>query len=106
MAGPGSTSVRSYNFYFDDSVANTTYDPAAPLEFIDSTTDPDLETPFVSHSIMWSNDGAADLFFSFDGVNDHGRVRAGEALQQDYRRARRVWLRTAGAAIPTRLWAW
>lgn len=106
MAGPGNTSIRSYNYFFDGTITPTTYDPAAPLEFIDNNTDPDLQTPFVSHSIMVSNDGGGDLFFSFDGVNDHGRVALNEALQQDFRRVRRIWLRAATAPVPARLWAW
>jgi len=97
-----STSVRSYNFFFDGNVTNTAFATAAPLEF----KDPNMETLFTSHSIMISNDGAANLLFSFDGVNDHGRVAAGEALQQDFRRERRIWVRTDGAAIPARIWAW
>jgi len=102
MAGPGATSIRSYNYFLDTSIANTAYVVNAPHEFLDA----ELVTPFTSHSIMISSDGGGDLFFSFDGVNDHGRVRTGEALQQDYRRVRRIWFRKSGADVPTRFWAW
>lgn len=39
-----------------------------------------------SGSIMIANDGSADLHYSFDGVNDHGVVKQGEAPHWYYRR--------------------
>lgn len=102
MPGTGDTSIRTYNFNLDDVLAGAGgYADNGPFEFID-----DIDSiPFLCMTIQLANDGAADMYFSFDGTNDHGRVLAGETLTQPFRRARRIWLRgTAGNAY--RFWAW
>jgi hypothetical protein len=101
MAGTKNTSIRSYNFFRDSVVAAPgTYAANGPYEFVD----PD-GTPFLSQTIQVINDTAAFLFFSFDGVNDHGKLLSNEPLTQDFRRVRKIWIRgTAGSAY--RLWAW
>jgi hypothetical protein len=101
MAGTRTTSIRSYNYFLDVTVTNAAYVLANPNEFVD----PD-GTPFLSASLLFTSDGGGDIYFSFDGVNDHGRVKINETLQMDYRRQRRVWLRKATADVPCRFWAW
>lgn len=102
MAGTGSTSVRSYHFHRDTTLAAPgTYAANGPYAFIDEID----STPFLSQVIQIYNDGAADMFFSFDGTNDHGRVLAGEVVTQTFRYERRIWLRgTTGE--PYRFYAW
>lgn len=102
--GPGGTkqtSVRSYSFYLGAAIlgAGTYADNKNSLVDADGTN-------FTSHSIQLINDAASDIFFSFDGTNDHGRVKTGDPpLQQNFRREKTIWLRgTAGAAF--RLSAW
>lgn len=101
--GPGGTkqtSIRSYNFWLDSTIqAPGTY-AANKHDFLD----PD-GTNFTSHTIMLINDSGNDIFFSFDGVHDHGRVAANEPLTQDFRREKTIWLRGT-AADPFRLWAY
>ena len=100
MSGTGTTSVRSYTFFLDATIGVVAF-PTDPVLFIDQ----DSGINFTSHSIMFSNDGVVDLFFSFDGINIHGRVAAGESLQQDYRRQKQIWL-SAPAGLDIRFWAW
>lgn len=101
MGGTRTTSIRSYNYFLDVSITNAAYVLANPNEFVD----PD-GTPFLSSSLLFTSDAAADFYFSFNGVNDHGRVRGNETLQMDYRRERRVWFRKAVGDVPARFWAW
>lgn len=98
--GTGTTSVRSYNFFLDGAIqaAGGYADNAHDFE------DPD-GTNFVSHSIMLINESGADIWFSFNGTDDHGRVAAGEPLSQDFRHHKKVWFRgTVGSTF--RFWAW
>ena len=49
---------------------------------------------FSSFSIMIVNDDATGYIeYSFDGVNVHGRLHAGESRAMDFRRQRQIWLR-------------
>lgn len=107
MAGTGETSIRSYNFFQDDVIAGTGLytDAGNILTFVDQ----DTVKPFTSHSVMLANDAASDIFFrvapDIGGSPDHGRVKAGEVLVQDFRRLKSIYLKgTAGAAY--RFWAW
>lgn len=101
MAGTRTTSIRSYNYYLELTVANAAYDLPNPYEFVD----PD-GTPFLSNSVLFAADTGGDIYFSFDGVNDHGRVILNETLQMDYRRERRIWFRKATVNSTLRFWAW
>ena len=105
MAGTGNTSIRSYNFFFDGTIAGGGAYAENVLEFIDI----DDQTPFVSHTIIFSNDGATDLLFRFTadpgGAAEHGRIQAGETLQMDFKRVRRVYL-SGAAGLTVRFWAW
>jgi hypothetical protein len=105
MAGTKETSIRSYNFFGDTTLAGAGLFAENVMEFVDV----DDQTPFIAHTILFSNDGATDLTFRFTadpgGGAAHGRVRAGETLQMDFRRERRVYL--AGApGLASRFWAW
>jgi hypothetical protein len=102
MGGTGNTSIRTYHFHRDTTLAGGGgYVDNGPYNFIDEID----QTPFLSICIQIINGGAAEMFFSFDGVNDHGRVVAGQDLTQQFRREKRIWLRgTAGNAY--RLWSW
>ncbi len=100
MAGTKETSVRTYNYYAKTTITNGAY--GASFEFVDQLDG----TPFISHTLQWCNDGAVSIFFSFDGVTDHGEIFTGEKLTQDFRRQRRIWIRNGGANCPIRFWAW
>ena len=102
VGGTGNTSIRTYHFHRDTVVAGVgTYADNGPYTFIDEID----QTPFLSICIQIVNSGAADMFFSFDGTNDHGRVLAGQDLTQQFRRERKIWLRgVAGNAY--RHWSW
>ena len=105
MAGTGNTSVRSYNFFVGGTIDATGAYNNNRFEFIDV----DDQTPFLSHTMIFSNDGATTLSFRFtpdDGSGTaHGFVQAGETLQMDFKRVRRVFF--AGApALAYRFWAW
>ena len=102
--GPGGTkqtSVRSYSFYKASTINVAGTYAANKIVFADADG-----TNFTSHSFELINDSASDITFSFDGTNDHGKVKTGEpARQQNFRREKTIWLKgTAGAAF--RLSAW
>ena len=106
MAGTKETSIRSYNFYVDTTLAGTGLYAENVLELVDV----DDQTPFLAHTILFSNDGATDMLFRFSAdptgsAAAHGRVRAGETLQMDFKRVRRVYLQGA-AGLAFRFWAW
>jgi hypothetical protein len=105
MTGTGDTSVRSYQFFVyrtsGTELLAGTYATNGEFKFLDA----DSGINFTSHSIMISNDDSEDLFFSFDGANDHGVVKGGEALQQDWRRVKSIWFRT-DKDMEMRFWAW
>lgn len=106
MAGTKETSIRSYNFYVDTTIGGATGAYAENvLEFVDI----DEGVPFISHTLIFSNDGATDLLFRFaadpGGGGPHGRVRAGETLQMDFKRVRRVYL-SGAPGLPYRFWSW
>ena len=106
MAGTNETSIRSYNFFLDTTIAGAGTYAENEHDFVDLDTG---ITHFLSHTLIFSNDGGTDLFFRFQdpsiGGADHGRVGAGETLQMDFKRVRRIWFRgTPGLAF--RFWAW
>jgi hypothetical protein len=109
MAGTKETSIRSYNFYTSGALAGAgatgTY-AENQIEFVDV----DDQTPFLSHSILIVNDGAAAIDFRFSadlgGGASHGQVGASEQLQLDFKRARRIYLSGTVAGSSFRLWAW
>lgn len=105
MAGTGNTSIRSYNFFTETTIAGGGTYAENQFDFIDV----DDGTPFLSNSMVFANDGATDLSFRITpdpgGGDPHGVIKAGETLQMDFKRARRVFLAgTAGLAF--RFWAW
>ena len=102
MAGTRTTSICSYNFWRDSVLAGGGgYVDNGPYAFVDQVN----ATPFLSGAMHFVNDGATDLFWSFDGVNDMGRVAAGQQLPQLLRRERRIWFRGA-AGLAYRFWAY
>jgi len=105
MPGTGNTSIRSWNFFADATIAGAGAYTDTPLLFIDD----DSGIQFTSHTIQLVNDGGSDIFFRVVdpalGAADHGRIKAGESLTQDFRRLKNIWLRgTPGTAF--RFWAW
>ena len=109
MAGTGNTSIRSYNFFTTGGLAGagaTALFAENQFEFIDV----DDGTPFLSHSVTISNEGAADISFRFTpdpGTGAvHGIVRVDETLQLDYKRARQLFLAGTVAGSLFRIWAW
>jgi len=104
MAGTKNTSIRSYNFFSNLTLASGGYN-ANEYEFIDL----DDGTPFLSQSILIINDGGSDLNFRFTpdpgGGASHGLVKTTESLQLDFKRATRIYL-SGTAALAVRLWAW
>lgn len=105
MAGTGNTSIRSYNFFVDGVIGGAgTYADNAH-NFIDV----DDSTPFLSNSMIFSNDGVSDLSFRFTpdpGAGPaHGVVEAGETLQMDFKRSRRIFF-SGAVGLAFRFWAW
>ena len=107
MSGTGDTSVRSYNFFQASTIggAGLYTDAANSLPFVDD----DSGIVFTSHTIQIVNDAGSSIFFrvapDIGGSPDHGEVKAGEALTQDFRRIKGIFLKgTPGAAY--RFWAW
>lgn len=104
MAGTGQTSIRSYNFFVDSTIAAGGY-ATNQHDFIDA----DDQTPFLSHSILIVNDSSNPITFRFTadsgGGAPHGIVAASEQLQLDFKRARRIYL-TGTTADAFRVWAW
>jgi len=109
VSGTKETSIRSYNFFKEGVIvgaaATGTYGENL-IEFIDV----DDSTQFLSHSIIISNEGAADILFRFSadpgGGAPHGIVRASETLQLDFKRERRIYLSGLVAGSGYRVWAW
>lgn len=104
MAGTGHTSVRTYNVYQEGTtVAGGTY-AQGEIDFIDMVD----ATPFRSQGIIIVNDNAllgADILFSFDGTNLHGKVKPQEIITFDYRRETKIYLKSV-AASGYRVWVW
>ena len=103
MPGTGNTSIKSYNFFLDSSIQGAGgYAENGPHDFVDTK----LGIIFTSQTLIFSSDSTvAQMWFSFDGVNDHGMIDKGETLQMDFRRSRRIWFRgTPG--VPFRFWAY
>jgi len=105
MAGTGETSIRSYNYFVDTTIQGAGAYADNELVFEDL----DTSNPFTSHSIMLANDAGSDIYFRIaadpGGGADHGRIKTGEVLTQDFRRLKAIWLKgTPGAAF--RFWAW
>ena len=101
MAGTGNTSIRSYNFFLDGTIAASGLYTDNFHAFVDTGSG----VIFQSQTIMLLNDSANDIWFSFDGVNDHGRVVTSEKFTQDFRRERQIWFRGTGADT-FRFWAY
>ena len=102
MAGTGETSIKSYSFFIDGTIQGAgTYAVNGPHDFTDIVTG----TIFTSKTIQVLNDSTHDIWFSFDGVNDHGRVLTTEKFTQDFRREKRIWFRGT-ATDPFRFWAY
>jgi len=73
----------STNRYFEDHTTT-----ALTGSFVDRSFG------FSSFSILIVNDDAVGFIeYSFDGVNVHGRLHAGESRVMDFRRQRHIWLR-------------
>lgn len=107
MAGTGTSSIASYNFTLDTTVQATGDYDSNEHDFINDFDGAfNVGLNFQSHSIMLLNFSTTnDLFFSFDGVNDHGRVPADRQVTQDFRRVKKIWFRgTVGE--PFQFWAW
>lgn len=72
--------------------------------------DPQITIPFPPKRTIVLNqdvDGTDDIYFSFDGVNDHGHLLAGKQIELQQRGGTKVWIR-AGATdtSPTVVSVW
>jgi len=104
MAGTRNTSIRSYHLYMEGLTPSSNVFADAEIDFVDMID----QTPFVSQGVILINDNAAagaDILFSFDGTNVHGRAKAGDVITFDFRRERVIYLKSS-AASSFRLWAW
>lgn len=77
------------------------------------TAFPPTPAPLSSADHIWSatiritNDGTGVLYYSFDGANDHGKLKSGESLLYRHRYEAGICLRTTAAATVTyRIEAW
>lgn len=86
--------------------------PAMPLAIVDVTAQaaypaaPQVTCDFTPDSwlVAYEDDSAGfDIYFSFDGVEDHGRIRKGQIPAIEWlTRATELWLRVdaAGVGVP------
>lgn len=97
-----SPAVRSFRFY---QRVNPTLDVMTEYKFLDQGR---TGENFESVAITVVNDAANAVDFSFDGVTVHGTLAAGEAMVQDDRRERHIYImnHTALSASIVRIWAW
>lgn len=105
MAGTRETSVRSYDLYTEGSTPNTNNFADALIDFVSQDA---YATPFLSQGIIITNDntsGGANIQFSFNGTTVHGTVKPTEIITFDFRRERKIYLRSTSASA-FRLWAW
>ena len=105
MAGTSNTSIKSYDFYRDSTLgatALTTNFSAVAYTFADDISGAE----FLSFAVMLANDGGSDIFFSWDGINVHGRVSPGTNVSFEHKRKRKIFLRGAVGGETYRLWAW
>ena len=101
MAGPGNTSVRSYDLYRTGTVTADFTD--TEIIYIDDNDG----TQFLSTGMIIVNDGAGEMQFSFDGSRVDGLVLPNEVLTFDFRKKRRIFLRGVSGSTPDfRFWAW
>jgi len=109
MAGTGSTSIRSYDFFVGGAisgVAATGLYAENAHEFVDTVDG----TPFLSHTVVIENTGAENILFRFSAASGaapvtHGIVLPTETIQFDFKRARRIYLSGIVAASAFRVWA-
>jgi len=102
MAGTRNTSVRSYDLYVESTVVDNTF-ASTQIDFIDMTD----STPFLSQGIIIANDDLANYIeFSFDGTTVAGKALAGNIITFDFRRARKIYLRSAAGGEAFRVFAW
>lgn len=102
MAGTNTTSIKTYSFYSEGNTPNTNVFADALFEFVD------IDRAFVSQAIVICNDnggGGASIQISFDGTVNHGTIKAGEKLVMDFKRAPKIYLRSA-AVSAYRLYVW
>ena len=85
--------------------------PNTPIVFKDDVAA--AETPprlypeiggFTSQLTVLTNDDATSIFFSMDGIRDHGEIKAGETIQFDFLRIQSMWLRGEVGGESYRLW--
>jgi hypothetical protein len=97
-----SPAVRSFRYYVR---VNPTLDIWTEYPFLDQGR---TGEGFESVAITVVNDAANPVDFSFDGVTVHGTLYAGEALVNDARRERHIYLKNnvALSASIIRIWAW
>lgn len=106
MPGANVHSIISYNFHLDTVLAGGGGYADNEHDFVNSMDGAFNDgIIFQSQSIMFFNHSGSDIFFSFDGVNDHGRVPSLLSITQDYRRVKKIWLR-GGAGLAYQFWAW
>lgn len=65
-------------------------------------TAPNIELAFEPDTLLFRSE-AGNYFFSFDGVNDHGRVISTDPNLSLNTKRRKVWFRQDGGAATARL---
>lgn len=76
MPASTGTSRQSIRFFVEDDTTGDFADRT--YEFVDYITSTKKRTAFPFTEIRVANDGTADVFVSFDGINIHDVVRPGE----------------------------
>jgi len=100
----GRTGLPDHDFYSSGTL--TTAFLGTALEFRDQTN-PGSGVLFLSQGMIFANDGASDIEFSWDGVLVTGVVKPGEVLTFDNRHKEGVFIRgTGGGGQAYRFWAW
>jgi len=52
-----------------------------------------LSFGFKSHTIFVENTGTEPLYLSFDGTNNHGRIKSGGGKVYDFRYEENIWFK-------------
>ena len=105
MGSYSDSSVCSYTFYLNGTTHPllATYAADATL-FIDQVLVPTRQ--FRSKGILFANDSAESIFFSSDGITDHGEIKPSEVIILDNIVKNEIYIRGNSAGLAYRFWAW
>lgn len=107
--------VDATNLKLDALLAKKSVVGSSDAFYADSTMVPltnawqNVAFGFNSFNITLTHDGAitdGDIFYSFDGVTTHGRLRSGEGFAHDFQTQPSIWMKGAAGGEAYRLGAY